>query len=228
MSIYYVYAYLREHSSPNGEAGTPYYIGKGKKYRTHHPHTNCGAKPPKDKKFILKIFDGLSNKEACSLEIALIRIFGRLDLGTGCLRNRTNGGQGISGWKHSEETKRKMRESAIGKTMSAVAKKKMSDVKKGKKPIATTKGMKFSEGTRKKMSKSRTGQKRTDAAKKKISDSKIGHKNPMFGKTHSDEYKARLRANFIGENNPNSKRNRAIRLQKFNEQKTSQEESYSV
>jgi hypothetical protein len=212
MSIYYVYVYLREHSSANGEAGTPYYIGKGKRYRIYHPHSNCGAKPPKDKRYILKIFNDLSNEEACALEIALIKIFGRLDLGTGYLRNRTNGGQGISGWKHSDETKQKMSKSNTGKIRSSQCRKHLSDIKKGKKPLATTKGMKFSEETRKKMSDSKTGQKRSAITKKRISDGKVGRKNPMFGKTHSDEYKSKLRANFTGENNPNSKRNRALRF----------------
>ena len=87
MTIYYVYAYLREHSSPNGEAGTPYYIGKGQRYRAYQNHYNCAANKPRNKKFILKIFENCSNDVASSLEKGLIKIFGRIDLGTGCLRN---------------------------------------------------------------------------------------------------------------------------------------------
>ena len=115
MSIYYVYAYLREHSSPNWEAGTPYYIGKGKAERSQEVHYNTAGKRPKDKRFIIKIFENCSESEALALECGLIKIFGRIDIKTGCLRNKTNGGEGVSGLVHSEETKQKLSDSKIGR-----------------------------------------------------------------------------------------------------------------
>jgi hypothetical protein len=92
MYIYYVYQYLREN-------GTPYYIGKGKEKRMY---SSCRTVPkPKDKSRIQIIAKGLSEGEAFVLESKLINHYGRIDLGSGILRNKTNGGEGSSGtiWK---------------------------------------------------------------------------------------------------------------------------------
>jgi len=83
---FYVYAYLRTD-------GTPYYIGKGTRYRIQ-AKTHVAFVPPEERRKIL--FHGLTNQEAVETEIALIHCLGRKDLGTGCLRNQTNGGDGAS------------------------------------------------------------------------------------------------------------------------------------
>jgi len=85
MNIYYVYQYLRED-------GTPYYIGKGSKNRAY---STCRTIPrPKDRSKIQIIAHHLFESEALLLETKLISIFGRIDLGTGILHNKTNGGEG--------------------------------------------------------------------------------------------------------------------------------------
>jgi hypothetical protein len=100
-NIFYVYAYLR--STDN----TPYYIGKGKGNRAWSKTHNVTV--PTDKSKIVLLQENMSDSEAKELEIKLISEFGRKDLGTGILRNLTNGGEGCSGRILSDETKQKLR-----------------------------------------------------------------------------------------------------------------------
>ena len=104
---FYTYAYLREDR-------TPYYIGKGSGSRIYSTNRK-GLNPPKDKSRIIFLKQNLTEEEAFKHEIYMIAVFGRKDLGTGILRNRTNGGEGAFGALVSEETKEKMRKSKLGK-----------------------------------------------------------------------------------------------------------------
>ena len=118
---YYTYAYLREDK-------TPYYIGKGTKERIYSTHRKF--KPPKDKSRIIFLKQNLTEEEAFRHEVYMIAVFGRKDLGTGILHNRTNGGDGSSGAIRSDETRRKMSEAK--KNMSDETRRKMSEAKKGR------------------------------------------------------------------------------------------------
>lgn len=91
MQNFYTYAYLRKD-------GSPYYIGKGRGNRAWAPHTRCAVQRPKDKNRILLLKQNLSEAEAFQHEKYLIAVLGRKDLGTGILRNMTNGGEGSSGF----------------------------------------------------------------------------------------------------------------------------------
>jgi len=93
MEEYYTYAYLRED-------GTPYYIGKGHGYRINHPQRTVPL-PPKERRLILKHFN--NEVDAFKHEVYMIDVFGRKDLGTGILRNRTDGGEGSTNITRSKE-----------------------------------------------------------------------------------------------------------------------------
>ena len=86
MNNFYTYAYLRED-------GTPYYIGKGKGKRINNRNHGVSL-PPEKRRIYLK--QNLTEAEAFRHEIYMISVFGRIDMGTGCLRNKTDGGEGAA------------------------------------------------------------------------------------------------------------------------------------
>jgi hypothetical protein len=116
---YYTYAYLREDR-------TPYYVGKGRGTRAYRKD-RVGVKPPNNKNRILILKKDITEEEAFKHEIYMISVFGRKDLGTGILHNRTDGGEGSS--NVSEEIRRlysnkmkKLNENKNQKGQSIVAK----------------------------------------------------------------------------------------------------------
>jgi hypothetical protein len=90
MDNFVVYAYCRKN-------GTFYYIGKGQPTRPFVKRRK-GVNRPKDRSKILILHQNLSENTAFDYERKLILFYGRKDLGTGLLRNRTDGGEGASGW----------------------------------------------------------------------------------------------------------------------------------
>lgn len=102
MNNYYVYLYLRED-------GTAYYVGKGKGKRAWKKNKRDIIKVPDDISRIQIVESNLTDEQAIEIEKRLIREYGRKDLGTGILRNLTDGGEGTSGHKKTEAQRSKMR-----------------------------------------------------------------------------------------------------------------------
>ena len=212
--IYYTYAFLREDR-------TPYYIGKGKGNRAYRRRDKGEIKPPKDKSRILILKQNLTEEEAFRHEVYMIIVFGRKDLGTGILYNRTDGGDGASGTVVSEETKRKIGEAGKGRTHSEESRRKMSEARKGENNPSY--GKSHSEESRRKMSEAQKGKTHSKETKKKISEGNMGKyiseetrrkiseskKNPseetrrkisesQKGKTFSEETKRKLSESIKG------------------------------
>ena len=125
MNNFYTYAYLREDR-------TPYYIGKGSGKRVYVRQGRT-VLIPKDRNRIILLKQNLTEEEAFRHEKYMIAVFGRKDLGTGILRNLTDGGEGTSGiiaWniggKCSEEWKKKVSESKKGKARDKETREKIS------------------------------------------------------------------------------------------------------
>lgn len=163
MNIYYVYAYLREDN-------TPYYIGKGKENRAYVKQRSTHR--PKDKNKIIFLKTNLSEEEAYYYEEIYIKQYGRKDLGTGILYNKTDGGDGGKGHIVTEETKRKI---SIGNTGN-----KRPDLSERNKKGMHTESIE-------KMVKTRHANGSYDS-----------ENNPMFGKKHSEEAKYKMSINRKG------------------------------
>ena len=169
--VYYVYKHIRLDNN------TCFYIGKGKDGRKDVPNRNPTHDSICDRHgYKVVIFkDKLNEAEAFKLEEDLIRCY-VFKMGYGiCIKgymnnnnnnnnkfltNRTFGGEGASGYKHSEESKRKNSESHKGKKQSEETKEKISEKMKGK----------------------NAGEKNGMFGKKGKDSPIYGEKNGMFGK----------------------------------------------
>lgn len=200
MNIYYVYFYLRSKDSQTAKAGTPYYVGKGTKNRAYIKHNNINK--PLDKSKIIIVEQNLTELQAFILERYYIRWFGRKDISTGILMNKTDGGEGVSG-SHvnkgrtfSVEHKEKLSKAKLGKSISKEHKEKLHSSRKGtknskehiEKMILGRIEKGNSQETKRKMSESRKKlQDRFDISRKAGIASGIAYKNdPARQKRHSE------------------------------------------
>lgn len=198
MDDFYVYAHYKL-----GET-IPFYIGKGRGTRAYqktnrsifwHNVVNVYG-------FEVKIlYNNLNEEAAVNTEIQMIKEHGRRDVGTGCLVNLTDGGDGRRNIIVSQETRQKVSKSNTGKTRSDECKAKISESNRRRTVSDETKrkiseslrGKTASTETKEKMSKARIGKKHTTAhplwsetRKKAWSDTMRGENNPMYGKQRTD------------------------------------------
>jgi hypothetical protein len=176
---YYTYAYLREDR-------TPYYIGKGVGKRIYSKQKNINQ--PKDKSRIIFLKQNLTEEEAFKHEKYMIALFGRKDLGTGILRNKTDGGDGTSGRIKTEEEREKIRERMLGANNPQYNKK-------------------YTEEERKNLSEKMKGENNPFYGKKHTEEfkkSRRGPGNPMYGKKNPKQSEW-MCERMSGKNSPSAK-----------------------
>lgn len=174
------YSYLLKR--PNG---IPFYAGKGKgkrcfvhlkpwhlKHDSNHLKVNIVEKIRRDgKEPIVEIIKtDLTEDEAFQIETEQIKLYGRIEDG-GLLANMSDGGEGQSGYHHTEELKKSLSEMFsgvknpfFGKSHSEDSLKKIGDTNRGK--ILNTEW-------REKLSKSTKGIPKSEEHKRKI---QLAHK----------------------------------------------------
>jgi hypothetical protein len=123
---FYVYVYLDPRKEGEYNYGNytfrfePFYVGKGKDKRCN-VHLSSYKKNSngifrgklihimedlKQRPYIFKLIENITEEQAFELEIYLIKLIGRKNLGFGPLSNMTNGGDGFSGSVKTEEERR--------------------------------------------------------------------------------------------------------------------------
>ena len=174
-----IYCYLDKENDKTVYVGKDSNIDKNKRHRGHLAPSNYNAQPinrimqNNPGRYIYQVLweiDDCTDNHLNQMEIFYIKKYDPRF-------NFTEGGDGMSGFAHSEETRKKMSEAKKGKKpyeMTEETRKKISEANKGKTPWI--KGKTHSEETRKKISEARKGKTLSEETKKKISEAKKGKK----------------------------------------------------
>lgn len=177
----YVYRHIRL------DKNEPFYIGIGSRIN------RCYTEKTRNKlwHYIIDktdykvdiIFDDITIDEAKEKEKELIALYSKKIDGTGILVNITDGGDGTFGYKHSEETRRKIAESNKKENISENNRRKKSEYAKNRtiehihRLRLSQTGVKRSDDFRLKLSSINTGKNHSEETKKKMSISQTGRKH---------------------------------------------------
>lgn len=182
----YVYRHIRL------DKNEPFYIGIGssKYYNRAYRHKSRSdfwkRVANKGGHEVEILMDDLTWEQACEKEKEFIKLYGRVDLKTGCLVNMTDGGDGTLNAIISEKTRKSVAEANRRRVFTDEQKEKMAERmrERNKNPELRAK---ISEGIRnsekamanaKKLGFESKGRKHSELSKKKISDSKT--KKPII------------------------------------------------
>ena len=181
MSDYYVYLHKRAHD------GVVFYVGKGTKGRSKSKHGRSKHWHNTVNKYgyiIEFVCVGIQEWYASELEVEQIALYGRYDLRQGTLVNFTDGGEGTSGRKFSEDALLRIGAASKTRVLSDDSRKKMSVSQKGRKHtpetltklalLNTTRNQ--SQEQRDKVSKKLKGRIFSDETKQKLKDAWVRRK----------------------------------------------------
>lgn len=165
----------------------PIYVGKGKdlrpnrhyslykKYNTRFYNKIKSIIDDGLKSEFILIQDNLSEKEAFEMEKHFIKTIGRIENG-GTLTNLSDGGEGQSGFKFSEESKKQMSIKRLGVKIGPMSDETKINISLSK--IGKPSG--FKGKTHKQESKDKLSS---------LAKERTGDRNGMFGKKHKEESK---------------------------------------
>lgn len=162
--MFYVYEHIRP------DTGMVFYVGKGSGYRL-----NSRSDRNRHWKFIVNKASGFSSRiifKSNDEELVLLVEQERIDQLRKLnikLCNITDGGEGISGLKHSQKSKEKMREAALSREH-----KPHTEESKQKIRLANT-GVVFTEERKEKIRQKAIGRKMSEATKNKLKGRNFKH-----------------------------------------------------
>lgn len=193
------YTYLYTDPSRN----EPIYVGKGKDNRAyvhlkrkdscHFINRLQKMKREGIEPVITFLCKDVDEELAFLCEVMAIEKYGRKDLGKGPLLNLTDGDDGTSGYKHTDEDKQRIRDKHIGMKHTEKTKKLISELQIGKthtpesvaKRAASNTGKTRTDETRKKMSEWQIGRKMSDEARTRMSASASKPRSEAWMKARS-------------------------------------------
>lgn len=139
VSSCYLYRHIRV------DKNEPFYIGiahKNKQDIKYNSYTRSARREGRNSiwnRIVAKtqyeieiLFDNLTWEEACVKEIEFIKLYGRIHNGTGTLANLTSGGEGVPDHFVSDNTKHKISVANTGRTHTEETKLRMSNSAMGK------------------------------------------------------------------------------------------------
>jgi len=179
----------------------PFYVGKGKDSRIDSKQRHLILRDRLKNSIPIKVISNISEECALCFEKYVIQCIGKIPYGS--LLNLTNGGDGTSGCKCSEQRKRK-----IGKANS-IALKGNIPWNKGKHSKSGMEGKTHSKETKILMSRNRTGRKLSEEHKQRLSEIATGRirsdshrkslSDALIGKKASDETRLKLSVSHLGQ-----------------------------
>lgn len=183
------YVYLHRRASD----GSVFYVGKGSRKRAwERSSRNAHWRNIVAKHGLVVELAATGLQEWYALELESEMIF---RLGRQTLCNLTDGGDGISGHVHSDETRARLRELNTGKTLAPEARRKISEALAGRprdeatrlKIGETQKGTRKSPEHRAKLSAANAGKTQSESAREK-------RRAALKGRVFSDQHRKKIEA----------------------------------